>query len=64
MVEDTNWREGHLRVRARRCCKDVQCAADAAGIFASPIAPRAASKRPGMCATAHMVISVIGTANP
>jgi DNA invertase Pin-like site-specific DNA recombinase len=62
-VEDTNWRAGRHRARARRCCRDAQCAADAADISASPIAQRGASKRPGISATGPTAISVSRTAN-
>ena len=63
MAGDTSWRADRRRVRARRCCRDARCAADAAGISASDTAPRGASKRPGMSATVGTAISVSGTAN-
>jgi hypothetical protein len=63
MAGDTSWRADRRHVRAQRCCKGARCAADAAGFSASDTAPRGASKRPGMSATAGTAISVSGTVN-
>jgi hypothetical protein len=62
-VADTNWREGRRRVKARRCCRDERCAADAAGTSASGIVLREASKKPGISATAPTALLATRTAN-